>query len=55
MNVSCDERTDTLSVVFKVSGEAQVVESAEDKPGVILDCDASGDLVSLGTSTRRDA
>jgi uncharacterized protein YuzE len=45
MKVSYDERTDTLSVVLK--GEAHVVESGEDKPGVILDYDASGDLVSL--------
>lgn len=45
MKVSYDERTDTLSVVLK--GESQVVESDEDKPGVILDYDASGDLVSL--------
>lgn len=45
MRVSYDERTDTLSVVLK--GEAQVVESDEDKPGVILDYDANGDLVSL--------
>jgi uncharacterized protein YuzE len=45
MKVSYDERTDTLSVVLK--GGAQVVESDEDKPGVILDYDANGDLVSL--------
>ncbi len=45
MKVSYDERTDTLSVVLK--GEARVVESDEGKPGVILDYDASGDLVSL--------
>lgn len=45
MKVSYDERTDTLSVVLK--GESPVVESDEDKPGVILDYDASGDLVSL--------
>jgi uncharacterized protein YuzE len=45
MKVSYDERTDTLSIILK--GNAQVVESDEDKPGVILDYDASGDLVSL--------
>jgi uncharacterized protein YuzE len=45
MKVSYDERTDTLRVVLK--GGSQVVESDEDKPGVILDYDANGDLVSL--------
>ena len=45
MKVSYDERTDTLSVVLK--GAAEVVESDEDKPGVILDYDGNGDLVSL--------
>lgn len=45
MKVAYDERTDTLSVVFKA--ETQVVESDGDKPGVILDYDANGDLVSL--------
>jgi len=45
MKVSYDERTDTLSVVLK--NEARVVESDEDKPGVILDYDANGDLVSI--------
>jgi uncharacterized protein YuzE len=45
MKVSYDERTDTLSVVLK-SGVA-VSESDEDKPGVILDYDERGDLVSL--------
>ena len=45
MKVSYDERTDTLSVVLK--GEAEVVESDEGRPGVILDYDADGDLVSL--------
>ena len=40
-----DESTDTLSVVLKEG--VQVHESDEDKPGIILDCDADGDLVSL--------
>ena len=47
MKVSYDERADILSVVFKLKGEGQVVESDEARPGVILDYDASGDLVSL--------
>ena len=45
MKVSYDERTDTLSVVLKA--DAQIVESDEGRPGVILDYDANGDLVSL--------
>jgi uncharacterized protein YuzE len=45
MKVSYDERTDTLSVVLKA--DAHVVESDEGRPGVILDYDANGDLVSL--------
>jgi uncharacterized protein YuzE len=45
MNVSYDELTDTLSVILKAN--ASVSESDEDKPGVILDYDEQGDLVSL--------
>ena len=45
MKVSYDARTDTLSVVLK--DNAAVAESDEDKPGVILDYDQAGDLVSL--------
>jgi uncharacterized protein YuzE len=45
MKVMYDARTDTLSVVLKEY--SVVAESDEDKPGIILDYDADGDLVSL--------
>ncbi|GJL50941.1 DUF2283 domain-containing protein [Candidatus Nitrospira salsa] len=45
MKVSYDEKTDTLSVVLKYN--TPIAESDEDKPGVILDYDANGNLVSL--------
>ncbi len=45
MKVSYDPRTDTLSVILR--DDAEVAESDEDKPGVILDYDAKGNLVSL--------
>ncbi|RJP47553.1 MAG: DUF2283 domain-containing protein [Anaerolineaceae bacterium] len=44
MKVNYDRETDTLTVIFS---EAPVVESDEDKPGIILDYDAKGNLVSL--------
>ena len=44
MKVVYDRETDTLTVVF---AETSVFESDEDKPGVILDYDVSGNLVSL--------
>jgi uncharacterized protein YuzE len=40
-----DARTDTLSIVLNAN--ATVAESDEDKPGVILDYDGDGNLVSL--------
>lgn len=45
MKVSYDPRTDTLSVIFMEN--VQVAESDEDKPGVILDYDQEGNLISL--------
>ncbi|OGB95403.1 MAG: hypothetical protein A2Z31_03265 [candidate division NC10 bacterium RBG_16_65_8] len=45
MKVTYDPRTDTLSPGLK--DHATVVESDEDKSGVILDYDDVGDLVSL--------
>ncbi|MBN1584590.1 MAG: DUF2283 domain-containing protein [Anaerolineae bacterium] len=44
MKVIYDSETDTLMVIL---AETPVAESNEDKPGVILDYDASGNLVSL--------
>ena len=44
MRVVYDSKTDTLTIVLS---EAPVAESDEDKPGVVLDYDASGNLVSL--------
>jgi len=45
VRITYDRRTDTLSLVLN-EGVA-IAESDEGKPGVILDYDASGDLVSL--------
>ena len=45
MKVSYDPKTDTLSFILKE--DAKVAESDEDKPGVILDYDECGDLVSM--------
>lgn len=44
MKIVYDRETDTLTIVF---ASTPVFESNEDKPGVILDYDESGRLVSL--------
>jgi uncharacterized protein YuzE len=44
MKVIYDQSTDTLTIIF---AETIVAESDEDKPGVILDYDDKGNLVSL--------
>jgi YD repeat-containing protein len=44
MRVTYDAETDTLTIVFR---DAPIAESDEDKPGVILDYDAAGNLVSI--------
>jgi len=44
MKINYDHGTDTLTIILT---ESPVVESDEDKPGVILDYDASGNLISL--------
>ena len=45
MKVAYDPKTDTLTVILR--NAATVAESDEDKPGVILDYDGEGNLVSL--------
>ena len=45
MKVLYDPKTDTLTVILKDG--AAVAESDESKPGVVLDYDQEGDLVSL--------
>ena len=44
MKIIYDRDTDTLTIIF---AETLVAESDEDKPGVILDYDDKGNLVSL--------
>jgi len=39
-----DRETDTITIIF---AETLIVEGDEDKPGIILDYDAAGNLVSM--------
>ena len=45
MKASYDPKTDTLTLILKEGVE--VAESDEDKPGIILDYDGRGDLISM--------
>jgi uncharacterized protein YuzE len=45
MKVMYDRKTDTLTMLLKEN--VAVAESDEEKPGVILDYDAQGDLISI--------
>ena len=44
MRIIYDRETDTLTIIF---ADTPVAESDEDKPGIILDYDATGNLVSM--------
>ncbi len=44
MKINYDQETDTLTVIFT---DAKIAESDEEKPGLILDYDNLGNLVSL--------
>ncbi len=44
MKVNYDGKTDTLTLILR---DAPVAESEEPKPGVILDYDHAGNLISI--------
>lgn len=45
MKVRYDRHTDSLTVILR--DDAAVAESDEEKPGIILDYDGQGNLVSI--------
>jgi uncharacterized protein YuzE len=45
MKAVYDPETDTLTIIFR--DDSQVAESDEEKPGLILDYDEEGNLVTL--------
>jgi uncharacterized protein YuzE len=44
MNITYDPKTDTLTIALK---SGPIIESNEEKPGIILDYDEKGNLVGL--------
>jgi uncharacterized protein YuzE len=44
MKVNYSVKTDTLAVIFR---DVPVAESDEEKPGVIIDYDAAGNIVAI--------
>ncbi len=44
MLIKCDKEVDVVYIQFS---ENKVVESDQDKPGIILDYDAEGNIVSI--------
>ena len=44
MEVTYDEKTDTLTMIFR---DVPIAESDEARPGVILDFDEAGDVVAI--------
>lgn len=45
MKAAYDAKTDTLTIILRA--DATVAESDEQKPGIIIDYDADGNLISL--------
>ncbi len=45
LKINYDSKTDTLSLILKEN--VSVIESDEEKPGIMLDYDGEGDLVSM--------
>jgi YD repeat-containing protein len=45
VKITYDAKTDSLTVILKEG--VKIVESDEDKPGIVLDYDSDGNLVSI--------